>query len=369
MIPARLALQQRVFAAYRRAFFEQLALSATGGFGLFAGDAKAAEHIAQAECLTNGTFVNGENRHYGAGKFYFLRQPGLRAWLKQFKPDVLIVEANARYLSTPAAIRQVHYQGGKVIGWGLGSPEVRGPGSRLLLNARSRLHDSLDAIITYSSQGAQEYISAGFASERVFIAPNAAVPRPDQAPPNREAAYQEGKPTLLFVGRLQERKRVDLLIKACARLPETLQPELWIVGDGPERADLEGFARKQYPSTRFTGALYGEQLAEVFRQADLFILPGTGGLSLQEAMSHGLPVMAAEGDGTQKDLVRDSNGWLLKPGSLDDLTDKLTEALTDPAALRAKGRASFAIVRDEVNIGNMVAVFEQAVRYVLGLPA
>ena len=41
-----------------------------------------------------------------------------------------------------------------------------------------------------------------------------------------------------------------------------------------------------------------------FAGADLFVLPGTGGLAVQEAMSYALPVIVAKGDGTQEDLVR-----------------------------------------------------------------
>ena len=82
---------------------------------------------------------------------------------------------------------------------------------------------------------------------------------------------------ILFVGRLQARKRIDSLFRACAEMPGT--PRLVIVGDGPERQTLEQVAKQVYPSAEFIGAKHGGELKPYFAEADLFVLPGTGGLT------------------------------------------------------------------------------------------
>jgi glycosyltransferase involved in cell wall biosynthesis len=170
----------------------------------------------------------------------------------------------------------------------------------------------------------------------------------------------------LFVGRLQVRKRVDLLLRACAAQPT--QPRLVIVGDGPERAALEALAQTVYPSAEFIGAKHGPDLAPYFLAADLFVLPGTGGLAVQEAMSYGLPVIMGQGDGTNDDLVRSpsgtmpGNGWQL-PGP-DALADVLREALADVSRLRMMGAESYRIVAEEINLENMVGVFVEALKKV-----
>jgi glycosyltransferase involved in cell wall biosynthesis len=133
-----------------------------------------------------------------------------------------------------------------------------------------------------------------------------------------------------------------------------------IVGDGPDRARLEALAVKIYPQTVFTGALYGADLAEEFISADLFVLPGTGGLAIQQAMSYGLPVIAAEADGTQADLVRPGNGWQISPNDLQALHSSLAMALANLESLRRMGAESYRIVSEEVNLETMVAVFLQA---------
>ncbi|HLF88176.1 MAG TPA: glycosyltransferase family 4 protein, partial [Anaerolineales bacterium] len=169
---------------------------------------------------------------------------------------------------------------------------------------------------------------------------------------------------LLFVGRLQTRKRLDLLFRACAELAHEIQPRLVIVGDGPAREEFQTLAAQIYPHAEFTGARHGPELVPYFTAADLFVLPGTGGLAVQEAMSYGLPVIVARGDGTQNALVRPTNGWLVPPDDLPELRTALENALVAPARLRQMGAESYRIVSAEINLENMVAVFIQALQAV-----
>ncbi|MEK6221907.1 MAG: glycosyltransferase family 4 protein, partial [Chloroflexota bacterium] len=199
----------------------------------------------------------------------------------------------------------------------------------------------------------------GIPAERVFVAYNAAAPKPTSPPPKRAKTFT-GKPTILFVGRLQARKRLNILLHACANQPEDLKPELLIVGDGPARGEFESQAQGIYPATQFLGARFGSALDSIFAEADIFILPGTGGLAVQQAMSHGLPIIVAEGDGTQADLVRPNNGWLVPPDDQTALNNTIRIALRDPAKLREMGAESYRITAEEINLENMVNVFIKA---------
>jgi glycosyltransferase involved in cell wall biosynthesis len=141
---------------------------------------------------------------------------------------------------------------------------------------------------------------------------------------------------------------------------------LVIVGDGPERETLEALAGEIYPSAEFVGARHGAELKLYFAEADLFVLPGTGGLAVQEAMSYGLPVIVAQGDGTQDDLVREGNGWQIPPDDFSALVSTMKDALSNIARLRRMGEESFRIVKEEINIEKMVEVFVEALRKVSG---
>lgn len=360
-ISVRVALQQRVLPEYRAPFFNALGAACSGGLEVFAGLPRTREAIATVDVLTSAQFVRARNMHLFSGKTYFCIQRGFIRWLESFHPQVLIVEANPRYLSTPAAIQWMHRRHLPVIGWGLGAPGTRKAGSLL----RRQFLRSLDAVIAYSKSGADQYIKAGFAPERVFVAPNAVSPCPTAPALTRPPDFRNGKPSLLFVGRLQERKRLDVLLHACSSLPAQLQPDLVIVGDGPDRQRLEQLAQKHYPAAIFAGARHGVDLEKFFSSADLFVLPGTGGLAVQQAMAHALPVLVGEADGTQSDLVRPANGWVLPAVNADSLAAKLTTALADVAQLRRMGAASYRIVHDEVNLENMVNVFMNAIEAVL----
>lgn len=360
----KLGIQQRVFPAYRAPFFDTLAGYCAGGLELFAGDPRTEEAIDTANSLIRGKFTAGLNIHLFSGRFYSCLQPGLVAWLERTQPDALIVEANPRYLSTPSAIRWMHRHDRLVLGWGLGAPPVHGWMSSYRNNTRNHFYAQLDGMIAYSQQGAAEYEASGVPARCIFVAPNSAAFRP-QAPVVGKPDHWKGKAVILFVGRLQARKRLDMLFKACAALPTELQPGLVIVGDGPDRLSIEADAQAYYPQTVFTGAKTGSELAELFQSADLFVLPGTGGLAIQQALSYGLPVIAGEGDGSQSQMVRPENGRLIPPGSLPALTQALAELLSDPARLRRMGRESYRIARDEVNIETMAEQFIKAINAVV----
>ena len=360
-LPLKLGLQQRVLPAYRAPFFDLLAQSFEGGLSVYTGKPQEEEAMGALGELRVAKQFDGENVYLASGRLYACYQRGLINWLETWQPDVVIVEANPRYLSTPRAAGWMHERGRKVIGWGLGAPPHTSFWRKML---RERFLTRFDAMLTYSAAGAEQYRQAGFPAEKIYIAPNAAAPCPTHPMPERPDHFQE-QPVVLFVGRLQPRKRVDLLLRACARLKMNPLPRLVVVGDGPERAALESLAREIYPQAEFTGERRGPDLIPYWQQADLFVLPGTGGLAVQEAMSFGLPVMVAEADGTQADLVREENGWRLIPGDEEDLASRLEHALADPVQLRAMGREGYRIVSEEINLETMVAAFVRAVHAVL----
>ena len=351
--PGKLALQQRVFPNYRAPFFDLLASVCDGGLSLFTGLPRPGEGITTAGGLQVANYRLGKNIHLLGGGFYLCYQQGLTDWLEGWNPDALIMEANPRYLSSRAAVDWMHKRGRPVLGWGLGAPPV----GHFRERGRINFLRQFDALIAYSQRGADEYATLGFPLDYLFVAHNSVSPSPTWDMPVRPETFHE-RPCILFVGRLQARKNVDLLLGACAELES--QPRLVIVGDGPEREALEALAGEIYPRAEFVGARHGAELKPHFTEADLFVLPGTGGLAVQEAMSYGLPVIVAQGDGTQDDLVRAGNGWQVPPDDFDALIATMKDALTDVARLRRMGAESYRIVKEEINVETMAGTFVRA---------
>ena len=110
-----------------------------------------------------------------------------------------------------------------------------------------------------------------------------------------QLGVEPGVPVALYVGRLCEEKRLNVVLEAHRRLPLETRPHLVFVGDGPQRAALEREARRRprfdllpYQSSR-------RSLARLYASADLYLAPGPGetfGLSIAEALASGLPVVA-----------------------------------------------------------------------------
>jgi glycosyltransferase involved in cell wall biosynthesis len=358
----KLAVQQRVLPNYRASFFELLSSACKGGMSLFTGLPRPSEGITTAQELQITEYKLGQNVHLFSGSLYLCYQRGLIDWLKTWNPDALVMEANPRYLSTSSAIKWMHQRNRTVLGWGLGAPPLnpshfqRNGGILAGFRRTRRLSflKQFDALIAYSQRGAAEYAALGFPTERIFVAHNSVSPPQISPLPGRPPTFNR-KPCILFVGRLQARKRIDHLLRACAEMVS--EPRLVIIGDGPERNILESLSKEFYPNAEFIGARYGAELKPYFTEADLFVLPGTGGLAIQEAMSYGLPVIVAQGDGTQDDLVRKENGWQIPPDNFEALVSTMKEALSDVARLRKMGEESYRIVAQEINIEKMVETF------------
>ncbi len=359
----KVALQQRVIPEYRVPFLEKLASQPQIDLSVFSGNPHPREMIQIPSTPPDFDYTIGNNWHFFDRKFYFCLQPGLKRWLHEKKPQIVILEANPRYLSSRFALSELRKKRIGLIGWGLGVPAHAHSGLFSTLRDRLRLNylEQFDAILAYSQTGRQQYIQSGILAEKVFVAANATAPRPASPLPEREPGFKNGQPTVLFVGRLQARKKVDSLIRICSQLEPELRPKLWIVGEGSVLPELQIEAETYLPETVFWGAQFGNDLKSLFEQADLFVLPGTGGLAIQEAMASALPVIVAEGDGTQSNLVNEETGWLVSPNDEEALLSALQIALRDPLKLRKMGSAAYRKVAGEVNIDQMAEVFAEII--------
>lgn len=148
----------------------------------------------------------------------------------------------------------------------------------------------------------------------------------------------EGKPIVGFVGRLASEKSAHRL-EGIAQRDDV---QVVIVGDGPERTDLEN----RMPTAVFTGELRDEKLAEAFASLDLFVHTGeyeTFCQAVQEAHASGVPVIAPDAGGP-KDLVNVGvDGELLPVDSFTDLLPAAVDRWTGEISgddLRAVCRAS-----------------------------
>jgi glycosyltransferase involved in cell wall biosynthesis len=148
---------------------------------------------------------------------------------------------------------------------------------------------------------------------------------------------QAEAPLLLYVGRLAPEKRVHWLKPVLEALPGV---RLAIVGDGPERSNLEKlFAGLP---AKFMGYLRGQDLAHAYAAADVFAFPSaneTLGNVVLEAMASGLPVIAPRSGGVLDHVLDGQTGRLFAPEAQAELTALAASLTADPAAARTLGQA------------------------------
>ncbi len=169
---------------------------------------------------------------------------------------------------------------------------------------------------------------------------------------------------MVFVGRLAEGKRVDMLLRVLARIARHLpEASLKVIGEGSKRMQFERVARDLAlgARTEFTGGIYDEEsLARQMFLASLCVLPGLGGLGINTAMAMGLPVVCGLADGTEVDLVQHGiNGWRFD-GSERGLERALREALGNQSRLEEMGRRSAELIEKRFNLDNMVGGYMEA---------
>lgn len=140
---------------------------------------------------------------------------------------------------------------------------------------------------------------------------------------------------LLYVGRLAKEKNVMFLLQVLKNLLiRKLDVHLVLVGDGPERSQLEEEAKRLEIEDRltFTGALPREHLVNYYQQADLFAFASTTetqGLVVLESLASGTPVVAVAKMGVANVLREGEGALLLEEVDLQKFVDRVESLLSD----------------------------------------
>jgi glycosyltransferase involved in cell wall biosynthesis len=234
---------------------------------------------------------------------------------------------------------------------------------RAALEFRAFRYRTIDTHVNYVDAAREIYGSYGVPQERICVTRNSpdtdAMRRTEAALRAAGSLPARDPHCLLHVGRLVAQKRVNLLIEAMPAVRESIpQARLLIVGDGPERARFEDLARRLQvaDAVRFIGAVYDPtELARQFLTASVFVLPGLGGLSINEAMFYGLAIVCSSGDGTEQFLVRERfNGTFFRGEDAHSLAQAIVRLMSDSGELQRMGVRSREIIDREVNIATVV---------------
>ena len=194
-----------------------------------------------------------------------------------------------------------------------------------------------------SASTADDLVGRGFHREAITVIENG-VDLDFYCPDPTVPRFEE--PTILYLGRLKKYKRVDLVIRAVARLRDGgLNSRLVVAGQGDRRPELEELARALNVADRveFAGFVSEERKRELFRRSWVHVLasPKEGwGISNVEAAACGTATVASDSPGL-RDSVRDGEtGYLVPHGNTDALAERLRTVLQDPGLRDSLGAAA-----------------------------
>lgn len=219
----------------------------------------------------------------------------------------------------------------RVVAWVESNARDARGGGRLLDVVKRTFLSGCAAVVVPGRASADYAATLGVEPARVHVAPNAVDNARFAATPRSD---DDRRPTILYVGRLEESKGVDTLLEAWRRLsPGTAT--LRVAGEGTLAPAVAAAAGD---GVELLGHVQRDDLAAVYRDADVFVFPSKTdpwGLVLNEAMAAALPVVTTPAPGAVDDLVVDGWNGILVPADDAAALAAALERLAGDGDLRA----------------------------------
>ena len=151
----------------------------------------------------------------------------------------------------------------------------------------------------------------------------------------KKYAIPKNVPIILYVGRIDPEKRLDILVNSFKKLlKEAPKAHLVMVGDGTAREKLEKMIKKKKlgSQTHFIGRVIGDDLSQIYRTGTVFVITSkteTQSIVLMEAMASGLPAIAVNA-GAVTELVKDGeNGFIFEPNDTTGIASGINTIISN----------------------------------------
>jgi glycosyltransferase involved in cell wall biosynthesis len=287
--------------------------------------------------------VEFELAEWPVRSFMLRHQHGVTTKIKELRPAIVVTMCHSGTFSEWQIVNLKKQFDFKLVAWQCGYEFNPGRLKRWVLG---KFIPHFDHHLAYHSNAKLYAIEHGARPDQVTVMHNtineaaiACVPR-DQA---RELITKRWpklahKKIVLYVGAILEEKLLEVIFEALDILNRD-DVIFLMVGDGPHLGKL---LSKYGHRTDFvsTGQIV-DGVGPYFDAAEVYLLPGTGGLGINEAMAHSLPIISGFADGSADDLVVDGeNGYRLRDGSAAELADRIAKILDEPEVAQRMGRTS-----------------------------
>ena len=282
-------------------------------------------------------------KEYRIGSFVLRRHIGVREKIAEIRPDIVVLLSHVGNISHWDLMRLKKKLGFKLVAWQCGYEYNPGALKDFVLG---KFIPQFDYHLAYHSNARDYAMSHGARADQVTVMHNTINEEKIATLPKAEArALVVGKhpeignrKIILFVGAVLAEKRVEAILQALDRMLRK-DAVLVLVGDGEHLPVLRQLCAGR-DDVVLTGSIV-EGVGPYFDAAELYVLPGTGGLGINEAMAHRLPIVSGFADGSADDLVVDGeNGFRLRENTPEELARKMATILDSPELAARMGERS-----------------------------
>ncbi|MFM2303823.1 MAG: hypothetical protein RLZZ135_1233 [Cyanobacteriota bacterium] len=291
--------------------------------------------------------TNLDKTDYGGG--YMKLSTKIVGRLLRFKPQVIIacgfsIWTILALLSKPIGHWRV------IIAWDGSSPNVDFRHSKLRLLLRRSIAYFADGFITNTEAGKSYFCEFLSINRNQIVVRPYLVPDPETllggAASMVPASLAAVTPVFLYVGRIEERKGIHLLLQSCNILhKEGHKFSLLIIGRGPQRDELEDYCHSQnlHDCVKWLGWVDYHQLGGYFRLADVLVFPSLEdiwGMVAPEAMAFGKPVLCSKWAGSSELIAHGKSGFICDPHSPTEMAAMMRQSIESPELISAMGKAA-----------------------------
>ena len=282
-------------------------------------------------------------KEYRLGTYIFRNQVGVIEKIREIRPDIVVNMCHVGNVTHWKISSLKNKLGFKLVAWQCGYEYHPGKLKGFLLD---RFIPRYDYHLAYHSNACDYAMSHGARADQITVMHNTINEQKIATLPKGEARelvvgrHPEigDRKIILFVGAVLAEKRIEVILQALD-IMNRKDTVLVLVGDGEHLPAVRQLCVGR-DDVVITGSIV-DGVGPYFDAAEMYVLPGTGGLGINEAMAHRLPIVSGFADGSADDLVVDGeNGFRLRNNTPEELSKKMATILNSPELAERMGERS-----------------------------
>tara|TARA_B100001248_G_scaffold262136_1_gene256274 strand:- start:6821 stop:7996 length:1176 start_codon:yes stop_codon:yes gene_type:complete len=295
----------------------------------------------------------------------------------KYNPEIIVLESLSNIGNVLTLTPYILLKKKPFIWWGLGAIPRRKN------TLRSSIGDLLQSwyvkrsvcVLSYATFGKEYFVSIGSDPNKVKVLYNTIDEkqvedninncRPLVREIKRELKISD-QPVAIFSGTINKGKKLDLLLRSFSRVIDEIKdmdPRLIVIGDGTEFDNCENISKKLNitSSVHFVGR-QEDKASAYFLIGQIAIMPGLGGLGINHAFAHKLPMICGNADGCEYDLVvNDKTGFLIEEMNELNLSKKIIKLLSNKKLSNELGKNAYKLITSKISMNKMANRIENAI--------